>query len=198
MPNLERLRVGKFDGLWDLLPSIRAPRLETLIVCKCALRVRGTPIDEEYAFPALRKLYVIGTSFKRPIAHAFTQLTKEATDVVITDCRHSTSLLQMILSGCYASEVWPGMKNLSCNIKGFAKNCDPNTEFAIFRRRPSFTLHLPFALFKGFHREVNEQGQLLPSFVKLRSKWKLDEPFWPKDMELGANCDFGKGDGFSL
>ena len=199
MPNLERLRLGRFDAAWELLLSMRAPRLETLVLVRCGFLNTGSPL--QHVFPALRKLYVIEGAFKRSIAPDFTRLTSQATEVVLSESFHvpsSRSLLQMILAGCYATEVWPGMTKMLYNIKGHEHNVDPYTDFSIFRRRSSFTLYLATAFIESLYGEVGLEELMLPSFIKLRSRWELDEPFWPTDLELGANCKFERGDGFEM
>ena len=209
MPNLKRFRVSQFDMIWDVLQCIRAPQLDTLIVHLSQFEpvleeIGSAPPDQDYSFPALRKLYVVESEFpdpesypdSDPITGTFIRLMKQATDVLILGPSPQTSLFQAIVDEGYAEVAWPQLKTLSCNIG--EDNIDTYLTFARNRPRHSFGFRLSGALFRRWASntpsKLNELKQSAVVVLEENPKWKLEEPFWPQNLDLGPDYDFGKGD----
>ena len=201
MPNLKRFRVSEFDTIWDLLPSLRAPKLDTLIIHICTFAsgyLAGTSPaspDRGYSFPSLRKIYVIDSNVEFSVVPTFTQLTSQATDVLISHESLLSSLMQRIVNGGYAGVVWPQLKKLSCNIAG-VNEIDTYVAFAESRPKNSFEFRLHPMIFDQWDEGLEELKEV--SIVVLDEEWELDESFWPQDNGLGPNYDFGKDDYFAI
>jgi len=197
MPNLKRFRVGEFDTIWDLLPIIRAPQLDTLIIHMCQfesgfLAGASPPSpDRGYAFPALRKLYVLDSNVGSSTAPTFAHVTSQATDILISHASLPTSLIQTIVNGRYTDTVWPRLKTLSCNIPEF-ETIDTYVSFARSRPKGSFVFRLHPSLFDLWDDGLSALEAV--SSVVLDDGWDLDEPFWPQDTDH----DLGRDDVFSI
>ena len=193
MPSLKRFRVGEFDAIWELLPSIRAPQLDTLIIHMCQFTLAGatpTSPDGGYTFPALRKLYIIDASVEPSIAPAFAHITSQATEVLISHGNLPSSIIQTIVNGRFTDTVWPRLKVLSCNIPEM-ETIDTYVSFSKNRPRTSFVFRLHPTLFE-FWGDGLAALQVVATVVL--DEWELDEPFWPLDTDH----DFGKDDAFSI
>jgi hypothetical protein len=188
MPNLERFRVIHVDFIWDFLPGIHAPQLDTLIIRRCWLRsARASPLlpDRDYAFPALRKLYVIDSDVKPSTAAAFIHLTSQATDVSMSGRKHAReSLLQSIVNGYYAYVVWPRLQILSCNMT--ADPTDLDTLFARSRPKVTFRLH-PNSVYEFEWNGGLRSLKKVSSVVLDEGGWEPDEQFWPQDLVILEN-----------
>jgi len=197
MPNLKRFRVGDFETIWDLLPNIRAPQLDTLIIHMCQSAsefltgtIHSSP-DMSYAFPSLRKLYVLDSNVESSVASTFTHVTSQATDVLISHGDLQTSLIQTIVNEHYTDTVWPRLKILSCNIPE-VETIDTYVAFASCRPKGSFAFRLHPALFDLWDEGLDALEAV--SSVIMDAEWELDEPFWPQDTDH----DPGKDDTFSI
>ena len=197
MPSMKRLRVGEFDAIWDLLPSIRAPQLDTLIIHMCHSPY-GLAEEESfghYSLPELRKLYVIDSNLELTVIHSFIQATRQATDVLISHDDISTSALQRIVDERCADVVWPRLKTLSCITSG--QRINTLLMFAGCRPRHSFTFRIPALMLEGWEEGMQALGAV--SMVDLRvGGWELNEPFWPPNVGPTSRFDFGRDDSFSL
>jgi hypothetical protein len=120
--------------------------------------------DGDYAFPALRKLYVIDSTMPVP---AFTHLTSQATDVTIS--HRSIALLQSIISGRYVPVVWPRLEMLSCYFIE-EEAIDTFVTFAGMRPKNSFVFR--------FHPKLFAEDDSELEALKKISLVQLDEHGW--------------------
>jgi hypothetical protein len=173
MPNF---RVGRLDAIWDLLASIRAPQLNTLIIHMRNIPVEADPpsLDKGYTFPVLNKLYLLAMDLEPRIVPALTHMTSQATHVIL-----SNENIQTILKGGFASVVWPWLKTFTCNIES-AATIDEYVTFVKHRPKDLITFRILPAFIVIYDAELEA---LRVVAVVVSDFWDVDEPFWPLDVD---------------
>jgi len=181
MPNLKSFRVADLNAVWDLLASIRAPQLDTLIIHSLNNNALEIPVlDTGYTFPALNTLHLLYFDYLDPqFFPALIRMTSQVTSVLL----HGEST-GTILHGGSAGVVWPRLKTLRCNI--LEEAIHELVTFAKNRPKDLITFRILAPCLSRFDPEGLEALRAISLVVS--DPWDAEEPFCPHDIgRFGPN-----------
>ncbi|KDR82055.1 hypothetical protein GALMADRAFT_264330 [Galerina marginata CBS 339.88] len=155
MHNLRHLRSSE-HALMSLLPSIRAPQLETLIMHNNLFR---REVEEPYAFPSLQKVSLLNCSVaSHQAAICFARITENATDIIIsqTDLTGNSFFYALQAADVASSQtLWSKVDSLACNFRLVVQSdVGLFLDFATARRENDLTLRI-FDNLHAFWKEGN-------------------------------------------
>lgn len=213
MNRLKHLRFGN-ELLCNVLPDVRAPLLETLVIHNGSIEsdyytdARGG--EEPYAFPSLKSIALIDvTCENRATLWYFSRMTRNASQITITQMDRHEAILHAIHDLPEKEEgFWPNLRTLTCDIE----TSDVGDVAVLLRiatcwdrYKRGLTLKMPMAQAARWRavsppHATYEMVSSLCTIEELVANDLRDQGSWPPDEEdtLDRRLDFYDADPFRI
>jgi hypothetical protein len=213
MNRLKHLRFGN-ELLCNMLPDIRAPLLETLVIHNGLIEsdyyTDARRAGEPYTFPSLKSIALIDvTCENKATMWYFSRMTRNATQVTITQVDQDEAILQAIDDLPEKEEgFWPNLRTLTCDLEtSYTEDVAVLLRIATCwdRYKRGLTLKIPMAQAAQWRaisppHATYEMVSSLCTIEELVANDLRDQGPWPPGEEdtLDRRLDFYDADPFRI
>jgi len=214
--HMNRLKHLRFcnELLCNMLPEIRAPLLETLVIHDGSIEsdyyTDARRPGEPYTFPSLKSIALIDVKCEnRAAMWYFSRMTRNATQLTITQMDQDEAILQAIDDLPEKEEgFWPNLRTLTCDIESlYAEDIGVLLRIATCwdRYKRGLTLKIPMAQAAHWKavsppHATYEMVSSLCTIEELVTNDLRDQGLWPPGEEdtLDRRLDFYDADPFRI